>query len=292
MNIAIVGKDSYIGTSFEKHMLNSGDYNIITIDSRNTPVENMDFTNIDVVLHVAGIAHVSAKKNMKDLYFKVNRDLAINTALKAKQDGVKQFIFMSSMIIYGDDAKIGKTKVITKDTIPNPSNAYGQSKLEADHYIQSLNDDNFKTVVIRTPMVYGPNCKGNFPRLVKLALRMPFFPNIKNERSMIYIYNLCELLKIIIEYKEFGAFYPQNSEYVSTVDIVKIVREMNNKKVRFTRIFNTLIKIASIFINTFNKVFGNKIYNEELSSCFDNHYNIVSFSDSLREIYNVEKDNK
>jgi len=279
MNIAIVGKNSYIGTNFEKHILKSTSHNIVTIDTFNTSVDEMNFKNIDVVLHVAGIAHVSTKKSMKDLYFKVNRDLAINTAIKAKQDGVKQFIFMSSMIIYGDDAKIGKTKVITRETKPSPANFYGQSKLDADLAIQELNNDNFKTVVIRTPMVYGPNCKGNFPRLVKLALKLPIFPNIKNQRSMIYIDNLCEFLKLVIESKKYGVFFPQNSEYISTVDIVCSVRELSNKKVRLTKLFNPLIKIASLFINTFNKVFGSKVYECDNISL---DYNLVSLKDSIK----------
>lgn len=278
MNIAIVGKNSYIGTRFINYVSNTPDFNIVTFDSRNTPVDQMDFAGIDVVLHLAGIAHVSRKKSMKDLYYKINRDLAINTALKAKADGVKQFIFMSSMIIYGKDAKIGKSKIITEETIPSPVDFYGQSKLEADLEIQSMNSESFKTVVIRCPMVYGPNCKGNFPRIVRLGLILPFFPNIKNERSMIYIDNLCYVLKMIITNDFSGIFFPQNQEYVSTVDIIRIAREHNNKKVRLIKIFNHLIKFLSLFISTFNKVFGNKVYKKI------NNYMLIdqtNFKDSI-----------
>ena len=260
MNIAIVGKNSYIGTSFINYVSDLDGFNIITIDAKNISVDQMDFKGVDIVLHLAGIAHVSKKKSMKDLYYKINRDFAIETALKAKNDGVKQFIFMSSMIIYGEDARIGKSKVITEDTKPSPANFYGQSKLDADLGIQELESETFKPVIIRCPMVYGPGCKGNFPRLVKLGLKLPVFPNIKNERSMIYIDNLCESFKSIIINNDSGVFYPQNEEYVSTVDIIRVARELKNKKVRLTKIFNPLIRFLSMFINTFNKVFGNKVY--------------------------------
>ena len=86
--------------------------------------KEFDFSRFDVVFYVAGIAHVSTRMSMKDLYFKVNRDLTIETAKKAKESGVKQFIFMSSMIVYNSS----ETR-ITHETKPNHDKFYGLSKL-------------------------------------------------------------------------------------------------------------------------------------------------------------------
>lgn len=277
--ILITGANSYIGGSFKK-LLNEHpkEYSVDELDMIDGSWKNYSFKNYDTILHVAGIAHVSANPKMKEVYFKINRDLAIETAKKAKNEKVKQFIFMSSMIIYGDDAKIGKYKIINKNTIPSPANFYGQSKLDADLAIQQMSDDTFKTVIIRTPMVYGPNCKGNFPRLVKFALKMPVFPKIDNKRSMIYIDNLCEIFKLIIDNEENGIFYPQNEDYISTNNIIKTVREIKGKKTIFCSLMNPFVKFASLFFSVFNKIYGSKIYDIE-----DKYTgNKKSFKDSIK----------
>lgn len=279
--VLITGKDSYIGTSFKKWLAkNENEYDVEEIETQNEEWKQVSYSNYDTILHVAGIAHVSSDPNLEDLYYKVNRDLAIEIAKKAKQDGVKQFIFMSSMIIYGKDEPIGEEKVINKDTIPSATDFYGKSKLDADLAIRNLEDENFKVVIIRTPMVYGPNCKGNFPRLKKIAKISPIFPNIENKRSMIYIDNLCEFFKQTIDKQESGTFYPQNREYVSTKQIIKIMAEKMNKKMHFIKLFNPLIKLLSKKINIINKVFGSKIYAKELSGDFS--YIVVENEESIR----------
>ena len=276
-NILITGANSYIGTSVEKWLLKEPNkYHIETLDMKD---ENWkSFSKFDVVFHVAGIAHVSKDKKLDDLYYKVNRDLAIETAIKAKESKVKQFIFMSSMIIYGKDNKIGDFTPVNKDKY-NPTSAYGNSKLEADLKIQDLSDDTFKPVIIRTPVVYGPGAKGNFPRLQKLALKLPILPKINNKRSMIYIDNLVNFIKLTIDENKHGVFYPQNSNYVSTYEVMKHTREMNNKKVRSTRLFNWIIKFGAIFIPTINKVFGNKYYKLSKNK---GKYETVEFHETLR----------
>lgn len=279
--ILITGKNSYIGTNVKKWLeQEKNNYEVTELDVKTDEWLQEDFSNYDVILHVAGIAHVSTNKKLEDLYYKVNRDLAIKVAEKAKAENVKQFIFMSSMIIYGDDATVGKTKVINKDTVPQPKNFYGNSKLQAEEGIKQLENENFKTVIIRTPMVYGPNCKGNFQKLKKIAKISPIFPDIKNERSMIYIDNLCEFIKQIIDNEKDGIFYPQNKEYVSTKQIIKVMAENMNKKIHFIKLFNFILKLMSKKINLINKVFGTKIYAKELSGNFD--YIVVDNEESIR----------
>lgn len=282
-NILVFGKDSYIGTNFEKWLNKSkeGNYNISSISSKDDEWRKEDFSKYDVVFCLAGIAHVSANKKLEDLYYKVNRDLPIEVAKKAKAEGVKQFIFMSSMIIYGADGKIGQFKIIKEDTSKVPIDFYGRSKLEADEAIQKLSDENFKTIIIRAPMVYGPNCKGNFPKLKKIAKILPIFPDIENNRSMIYIDNLVECIKQNIDNENSGVIYPQNKEYVSTKSIIEAMAKAMNKKMHFVKIFNPILKLLSKKINYINKIFGNKVYDKSLSGDFS--YCVVDFETSIME---------
>lgn len=279
--ILITGKDSYIGIHVKEWLgKEANQYEVTELDVKTQDWLQEDFSKYDTILHVAGIAHVSTDKKLEDLYYKVNRDLAIQVANKAKKENVKQFIFMSSMIIYGDDEHIGEKKAIDKNTAPQPKNFYGNSKLQAEEGIKKLEDENFKTVIIRTPMVYGPNCKGNFPRLKKIAKISLIFPDIENERSMIYIDNLCEFIKQAIDNEKSGTFYPQNKEYISTKQIIKVMAEAMNKKMHFIKLFNPIIRLMSKKINLINKVFGTKIYAKELSGNFD--YIVVDNEESIR----------
>ncbi|CQR57850.1 NAD-dependent epimerase/dehydratase family protein [Paenibacillus riograndensis] len=279
--ILITGKGSYIGTSFIKWLQQWPEqYEVEEISVRGEEWKKHDFSIYDVVLHVAGIAHVSADPSKESEYYRINRDLAIEVANKAKQQKVKQFIFMSSMIIYGSDGKIGETKVVSKNTIPNPVDFYGKSKLEADVAIQKLTNAQFMAVSVRIPMVYGPNCKGNFPRLRLLAEKLPVFPDIQNERSMIFIDNLCEFFRVVIDKEVTGIFFPQNKQYICTTDIIRVMASTMNRRIRLVKFFNPLLKIMSGRINLINKVFGNKSYDQELIPPFD--YCVTDFEESIK----------
>ena len=279
--ILITGKNSYIGTHIKNWLEKEQDnYEVTELDVRNDDWQKEDFTKYDIIIHVAGIAHVSTNKKLEDLYYKVNRDLAIQVANKAKKENVKQFIFMSSMIIYGDDELFGTNKKIDKNTKPQPKNFYGNSKLQAEEGIKKLEDADFKVVIIRTPMVYGPNCKGNFVKLKKIAKISPIFPDIQNERSMIYIDNLCEFIKQAIDMEKSGTFYPQNKEYISTKQIIEVMTETMNKKMHFIKLFNPILKLLAKKINLINKVFGTKVYEKELSENFE--YIVVDNKESIR----------
>ncbi|MGI6696599.1 MAG: NAD-dependent epimerase/dehydratase family protein [Christensenellales bacterium] len=266
--ILIAGKDSYIGTSVEKYLAQwPRQYRIDTIDMRDGSWRQKSFVGYDSVFHVAGIAHQDSGKiteERKQLYYKVNTDLTVETAKKAKTDGVKQFIFMSSIIIYGASGKMGEKKVITRETKPAPEGAYGDSKLQAELGIQPLQDEQFAVCILRPPMIYGPGCKGNYPLLEKAALKLPFFPDVKNERSMLQIDKLCEYVKLMIDAQRSGIYFPQNSEYVCTSDMVKQIAYANGKRIHLTRVFNPLLRLLSGKLHVVDKVFGNLTYDENL----------------------------
>ena len=153
--------------------------------------------------------------------------------------------------------------VITKDTSCNPKSSYGKAKLEAEKIIKQLEGNGFNVTIIRPPMVYGKGCRGNYPRLAKLALKSPLFPNIKNERSMIHMDNLSEFIKVLIDDCARGVFCPQNEEYVCTTEMVKGIADSHGRKIRLTKIFNPLLKLLKL--NIITKVFGSLVYDKKLS---------------------------
>lgn len=279
-NVLITGANSYIGTSFEHWVEKHPDkYVVDTIDMIDSSWKNKDFSEYDVVFHVAGIAHVSSDPKLEHLYYNVNRDLTVEVAKKAKEEGVKQFIFMSSIIVYGDSS-IHK-RVIDKTTIPTPSNFYGNSKLQAEEGIKELEDDKFKIVILRPPMIYGKCSKGNYPKLSKAAQKLPIFPDISNERSMLHIDNLCEFIRLMIDNEESGLFFPQNAEYVRTSEMVQLISEVHGKKIRMTKIFNPIIRLM-FGINIVNKVFGNLVYEKSMSEYDKDNYRIRDFIETIK----------
>lgn len=289
--VLITGANSYIGTSFEKWVQEQhpDEFQIDTVDMIGESWREKSFEGYDAVFHVAGIAHADVGKvseETKKFYYKVNRDLAIETAKKAKQASVNQFVLMSSMIIYGESAGLGKKKVINKMTEPQPANFYGDSKWQADKGVRKLESKEFHVAVVRPPMIYGKGSKGNYPLLSKFAKKLPIFPDIQNERSMLHIDNLCEFLSLLFLNGEGGIYFPQNKEYVQTSKLVKEIAKASNHKIRIARVFNPFVWIASKIPGKIsglvNKAFGNMVYEKNMSMCFDGRYQIKSLKESIK----------
>lgn len=273
--ILITGRNSFVGLNFIRWVSRwPNRYEIEAVSIREGKWEKIDFSQYDAILHVAGVVHKKESRKNSQIYYTVNRDLAYKVANKAKSEGVKQFIFLSSMSIYGIYSGI-----INKDTKPNPITYYGKSKLQAEELILSLASQNFRVAIIRPPMIYGKGCKGNYRRLSNFAKKIPVFPDIINQRSMIFIDNLCEFIRLIIDNLEEGIFFPQNDEYVCTSKLVKLIANENRKKVRLSKIFNPLLLILGK--NLRQKVFGNLIYEKELS-LYKEQYCIYSLEESIK----------
>lgn len=281
--ILITGANSYIGTSFEKYISENypDDYIVDTVDMIDGSWREKSFAGYDSVFHVAGIAHQKETKENAHLYYEVNRDIAIETAKKAKSDGVKQFIFLSSMSIYGMD-----TGVITKETKPNPKSHYGKSKWQAEQKIFLLNSENFKVCVLRPPMVYGKGCKGNFQTVVKIVKKFPFFPNVKNERSMIYIDNLASFVKCCVDFELSDVHFPQNKEYVRTSAMAATIARVINKKVYSSACLGLLICIVRPILVITRKAFGSLVYND--TETLDYDYCAVAFEESVYKSIDVK----
>lgn len=286
--ILITGAGSYVGESVRRYILStSSDFQIDAVDTMCDNWKKADYSQYDVVYHVAGIAHVNADPKMEALYYKVNRDLTIEVAKHAKAAGVKQFIFMSSQIVFHESQSL-KTEVLTAQTKENPNGFYGDSKLQAELGIKPLEDENFKVCILRPCMIYGPNAKGNFPRLAKLACKTPIFPCWHNKRSMLYIDNLAEFVKQAVLRGLSGTYYPQNRELADTVEIIRYFAKAAGHKVWITRLLNPFVWLGSFVLQPINKMFDTYYYAPEMSK-MDFDYQLVSFEESLKQMVNNVK---
>ena len=282
--ILITGKGSYIGESVEQWLLKDRDqYEVDTLDMLNNSWRDKDFAEYDVIFHVAGIAHADVgaiTEEQKELYYEVNTELTLEVAEKAKRSNVKQFIFMSSMIVYSGC----KERIITFSTEPKPLNFYGDSKLQADKKLQEMVTDGFKVVVLRPPMIYGKGSKGNYPQLAKLASRLPVFPIVKNQRSMLHIDNLCQFVKLMIDNEETGVFFPQNGEYTNTSDMVQMIAEVKGHRIimiPFVDLFvKVLEKVPGKIGELTTKAFGDSSYEMSMSEYKEN-YRVNSLRKSI-----------
>ena len=278
--VLITGAGSYVGESFQNYATEHyPNLTVDTVDMVDGSWRERDFSGYDSVFHVAGIAHADTGKvteEEKKKYYEVNTDLAIETAKKCKTEGVKQFILMSSMIVYGESAPYGKKKVINEHTVPAPANFYGDSKWQADQGVRKLQDDGFRVAVIRAPMIYGKGSKGIYPLLAKLAKRLPVFPDVETERSMLYIGNLCEFVSLLVMSGEGGVYFPQNEKYGKTSELVRLIGEASDHKVRLEKWMRPLAAVAGRMPGKIGrlagKAFGNNIYGQMLSQYNDLNY--------------------
>lgn len=283
MRILVTGDKSYVGISLKSWLSKWPDkYNVDFISVRDDKWKNNDFSNYDVLFHVAAIVHEKEEVEMEELYYGINKDLTIELANKAKMSGIKQFIFMSSMSVYGLEGKVEGSMIINSDTPCNPTTFYGKSKLGAEEEINKLNDENFKVVIIRAPMVYGPDCPGNYARLRKLAIKVPIFPLINNQRSMIFIDNLTEFIRLMVENQEEGLFFPQDKEYVNTSELVKEIAKENSKKVYLSKSLYLGIIFFGKKVNVLNKVFGNLVFDLKVSNYGNFSYCVSNFEESIK----------
>ncbi|MCL2410683.1 MAG: NAD-dependent epimerase/dehydratase family protein [Treponema sp.] len=269
--VLVIGENSYIGRSFEVFVKDK--YEITMVSSRNNVWQGINFAKYDSVLHCAGIAHISHNPKMESLYYEVNCDLAVNVANKAKSEGIRQFIFLSSILVYGTNQS-----EVNHTTLPKPDNFYGNSKLKAEQELDKLASKNFNLCIVRSPMVYGRGCKGNFPKLVRLAKITPIFPAYPSKRSMIYIDNLCEFLCGMVDDEATGVFLPQNKEYLNAAEFVKFIADYDRRYIVTTRLFNPLIRLLMKRIAVFQKLFGGLYYTKQGN---EDDYNIVEFDKSI-----------
>lgn len=285
-NILITGAGSFVGTSVQRYLEKFPEkYAVHTVGTRNEEWRGASFSSYDTVFHVAGLAHADVQKLSEERqreYYAVNTELAVDVAKKARAEGVKQFIFMSSAIVYGSFAPIGAEKIITADTPLSPDSVYGESKVQAEKGLLALRDESFRVVILRCPMIYGEGAKGNYLILKKLALRLPLFPQVDNRRSMLYIGNLTEFVRLMIENGESGIFWPCNREWSNTGELVKLIAACHGKKVLLVPGFTWALKAMSRVTGYVNKAFGSLAYEEHLGD-YKEDYRLYTLSGSIEK---------
>lgn len=274
--VLITGSNSYIGESLAQYLRKwQEDYFVKILDVVGDGWKSADLSGYDAVFHVAGIAHQKETAENRDLYYRVNRDLALELAKKAKEAGVGHFVFMSSMSVYGMDQG-----VITPETKPNPTSHYGRSKLEAERGLEQLADSSFAVAILRPPMVYGKNCRGNFQLMRKLVLKSPVFPALENRRSMISIGNLCAFVRVVLDNRDTGVFCPQNREYVNTTRMARIIAESSGRRIWFSRMAGMCVHAMIPLVGVARKAFATLIYQDWEKHDFG--YCVENFEDSVR----------
>ena len=299
--ILITGRNSFIGKSMagylQEYQTQYGEekYRTICISQRDNQWEEHDFSEYDAVLDVTGIATVDRKalsEKQKEEYYRINCQLAWKTAQKAKEAGVKQFIYLSSILVYGEGYSLENTQAITGDMLPNPTNIYGKSKLEAENGLQELEGEGFQVAILRLPFVYGAGCKGGYLTLSRWASRLPVIPSITEPKSMLYIENLCEFLRILIENDEGGVFFPQNATRESVTRLLEEIRLVHGKKTLRCSLLNPIIKWMARMPGRCGaytrKAFGGAYYDMQMSKIRE-QYQIVGFEESIRRTEEKER---
>ena len=297
--VLVVGVGSYIGESFAKYAQERFDVDVVDSFKEWT---STPFEGYDSVLMAAGIAHQPQHDGNRDLYFAINRDLALAVAKKVKVSGVGQFIYLSSMAVYGMTEG-----AIDAGTEPSPrkNDYYGLSKYQAEKELTRLfhsgeeidnvkSDTKSKTTmrnldtggelsaglcIIRPPMVYGPGCPGKFTTLVKVSKVLPFIPKVNNQRSMIYIDNLSELLCIVVDKAVNGVLNPHNQEYMNTTWLLSAVQGHCRRIVPGMGWLVSCVKPLSAAVRT---AFGSLYYTKNAAQMpFDDNYQQVSTEESV-----------
>jgi nucleoside-diphosphate-sugar epimerase len=278
--VLITGANSYVGTNVEKWLMKEPEnFYVETLDMKDPNWTSFDFSRFDVVFHVAGIVHKKVTKETKDLYYKVNQDLAIEVAEKSKKSGVKRFIFMSTMSVYG----LNRGAIHNKTPL-NPKTEYGKSKRNAEIEIETLQNENFKVAILRPPLIYGPNSIGNYVFLSNFVKKYKIFPKIDNKKSFIFIDHFCEFIKLIIFSNKSGIFHPQNSFLMSTTSMVEEIKKITKKKIIISKIFNFVLLFK--FLNKVSKVFDSLYYDNTLYSDLETDMiqrsSILTFSETIQ----------
>jgi len=282
MKILVTGSNGYLGSSFINNY--KAKYFFEKFSLLNQRLDDINFNEIDVVLHCAALVHQKVEQPYEK-YQEINVDYPLKLSKLAKQNGVKQFVFISTIAVYGEE----KEK-LDENTICNPIIAYGKSKLEAEKELLKLNDDNFVVSIIRPPMVYGKDAPGNIDSLIKLVKKLSIIPlgGIENKRSFISIQNLCHMIDEVIIQQKAGIFLASDDESLSTTRLIELIAKNLDKKIYLLKIpfFETLLKIVKPSFH--KRLYGslevdNSITKEKLN--LKNPYNV---EDGIKLMINGE----
>lgn len=265
--LMITGASGFIGSNFIERYKDK--YNIIPVDLLKIKPEEIDFRGVDTVLHLAALVH-QMKGAPREKYFEVNTELTRRVAEEAKKQGVRHFVFYSTVKVYGYDGDLYNHNIIlNEESECKPMNdPYGESKWEAEKILRRLEDDNFKIGIIRPPMVYGKGVKGNMESLIKLVKMLPILPfnYDKNRRSLVNIENLMYLTALVIDKEASGVFLPLDEKNISLKEIVEgIEKAYNLKRINIPMIQPVFWLLTKLKPNIMVRLFGTLQFDNQLT---------------------------
>lgn len=190
--ILVTGASGFIGKALASELDRRGiPWRAVSRASLEDP--RCDFEPGEVLVHLAAIAHRAQGSTDDAEYERVNRDLAVCAARRARASGVRRFLFVSTARVMGNVS----SRPWTEQDEPNPPDAYSRAKREAEIELMRLRSPGaFEVVVLRPPLVYGPGVRGNLRSLLRLAdSRWPLpLRNARAPRSMIAVANLADAI--------------------------------------------------------------------------------------------------
>lgn len=282
-NFLVTGANGYLGSSFINQYKNK--YNFEKFSLLNQKIEDIKFDNINVILHCAALVHQKVEHSYEK-YYEINVIYPVKLAKLAKQNGIKQFAFISTIAVYGENEEL-----LNENTSCNPITSYGKSKLEAEKQLLELNDENFVVSIIRPPMIYGNNAPGNIDSLVKLVKKVPILPlaNIQNKRTFISIENLCYIINEVILQKKSGIFLASDDEPLSTSKLIDLIAKNLAKKIYLIKIpfFESLLKIVKPSFH--KRLYGSLEVDNSITKDKLNLKNPYSVEDGIKLMIKEEK---
>lgn len=229
-----------------------GLWTVDSVSGQSGEWRNMDFSGYDTVIVCSALVHKNEKKIGWPAYLQANAVLPVQIAQKAKAAGVRHYIFLSSLAVYGrgqEQIKIGQR--------PRPETYYGHSKYLAEQSLLPMADDGFTVTIVRPPMVYGAKAKGSYRQLQRLAAVFPLFPAIQNQKSVISLQSLCRFLRRAILARLGGIWHPQDSVYRSTSELMQMAAAERRKKIWFLPVPAALNRWLLEKSRLWRKAFGN-----------------------------------
>ena len=281
MKILVIGKNSYIGNHIDKWLTRHG-HHVAQLDVLTDEWKTFDYSPYDAVVHVAGIVHRPDCKDW-ELYKRVNTDMPIVIATMAKEHGVKQYVFFSTMGVYGVGKEL-RPNVVDENSPLGSESMYGRSKLMAEEGLWKLGDADFNIVCVRPPSVYGKGCRGGYiAGFTTIVRRLPVIPKAYTDvkQSFIYIDNLSELIRLVIEKRLHGVICPQDDKSVSANELLQVIADGTGKKLVESRFLGVFVRLFH-FLPIIKKAYGGIEYSKNLSTIKNINYIVVPFYEAMK----------